>query len=187
MNRFHLSHRQGVLRLVTFLGLLVFGPSFATAQDQPTRVPLLLEGTAASVPGSVLVSGQNFTPGGVVYVALYDTWGKQLHETRWAVASQTVFGTNGSGDPASGFDGGGTINELFAATGTVYGLDGSQDPANGYVKGTEAESLCGASVMARAYDAETEAWSNLIDIGSGCASDSSGDVPPVPVRLGGPY
>jgi hypothetical protein len=74
-----------------------------------------------------------------VYVALYDKWGTSLHETRWISASADQYGANGSADPATGFHRGGSLTETFAG-------------------------LCGASVMVRAFDQQTAAWSNWLDI-----------------------
>lgn len=200
MNHFRLTHRHVVLRLV-ILGLLAFAPSFATAQEQSASVPLLLDGSAASAPGSARVTGHNFTPGGAVYLALYDQWGMELHETHWVTASVTTFGPNGSQDPANGYVQGGTIDGMLGIIEPVYGPNGSQDPANGYVRGSDdtmvvgiiepvfgpngsqdpasgyipgnpkdevALILCGTALMVRAYDAQTEVWSNVLDIDPGC-------------------
>ena len=203
MNRLHLYRRPLVLVLV-ILGLVVSGNSVAyadRAQLSPTASPLLIDVSAAQSPGSVIVTGHGFTPGGEVYIALYDQWGMQLHETRWINASQTVYGPNGSQDPAAGFVEGGSANETFGTLETVYGPNGSQDPANGYIRGTSdttivggsetvygpngsqdpatgfvpgkpgreiAGSLCGTTVMVRAYDQQTATWSNMLDADVGC-------------------
>jgi hypothetical protein len=148
MNRFHLTHRQGVLRLVILLGLITCG-SFVTtatmAQEPSASVPLLLDGSAASAPGSVRIAGHNFTPGGAVYLSLYDQWGMELHETRWVTASEATFGTNGSQDPANGYARGGTIEEMLGTIEPAFGVNGSQDPANGYVSGSDDSIVVGAS------------------------------------------
>lgn len=145
MNRVHPSRRQLVI-VLAILGLVVSGSPFAPAnraQLSPVSSPLIITAAAGQSPGSVTVTGRNFTPGGRVYVALYDQWGMQLHETRW-------------------------IN----ASGTAYGPNGSQDPATGFVRGEPGHeivsSLCGATAMARAYDEQTDAWSNMLDVDAGC-------------------
>jgi hypothetical protein len=91
------------------------------------------------VPGRVAVTGNGFTPGGRVYIALYDTWGTMLHETRWATASPVQFGINGSVDPALGYRSGGSVFETF-------------------------DDLCGDSVMIRAFDGQMTVWSNVLSV-----------------------
>lgn len=197
-------HRHPIAFAITILGLVLFGSQLAHAsgaQTLPIASPLLTRAAAIQrLPGTMLVAGENFTPGGAVYVGFYDAWGRQLHEPRWVTASATVYGPDGSQDPALGFIRGGTITEVFGASyvvygpdgsqdpargfsrvdaapevqavSAVYGPDGSQDPARGYVPGSaETEvvgSLCGDAVMIRAYDAETGAWSNVLDANPAC-------------------
>ncbi len=76
-------------------------------------------------------------------IALYDQWGRHLHRVHRFTASSATFGPNGS-----------------------------QDHATGYLRGildTDViGSLCGTSVMVRAYDARAAAWSNMLDIDTGC-------------------
>jgi hypothetical protein len=203
MNRSHFAYHQYVLRLVV-LGLIVFGSSFTSvgaSQVAPVISPRLLNAVPASHPGAILVTGQDFTPGGQVYIVLHDQWGMELHETRWVSASVTTLGMNGSRDPALGYIRGGTIHETFGPSETVYGPNGSRDPALGYIPGsgdtlltgaTEAifgpngsrdpalgfvpgspgrevvYRLCGTTMMARAFDAEADSWSNTVDIDPGC-------------------
>jgi hypothetical protein len=197
-------HRQPIAFVIMILGLVILGSQLAQAnsvQTPPITSPLLTGATAIQhLPGTMLVTGENFTPGGAVYVGFYDTWGMELHEPRWVTASEAVNGPDGSQDPAIGFTPGGTINEVFGASyvvhgpdgsqdpargfswtdaalepqavPAVYGPDGSQDPALGYILGsTETEvvgSLCGDAVMIRALDAETGAWSNVLDSSLTC-------------------
>jgi hypothetical protein len=170
MSRMH-SHRRHLVLMVAIASLLILGLSGAHArdsQDPPAASPLLIDALAVEPAGSVMVMGKNFTPGGEAYIALYDQWGRQLHETRWVMASDVVYGPNGSQDPATGFSQGGTINAIFGASEAIYGPHGSQDPARGYVAGTHSSGLCGAEVMARAFDEQTAAWSDLLDINADC-------------------
>jgi hypothetical protein len=191
MNRIYPLRRQAIL-ILTILGLVVCGSSLAhtaAAQVLPGTTPLLIASASAPAAGTALLTGQHFTPGGEVYFALYDQWGLELHETRWVTASVTVYGANGSIDPASGYLQGGTLSELFGTAESVFGPNGSQDPANGYVRVGTTESafgpngsqdpangyvasrpgnLCGATVMARAYDVQSATWSNVSDIDVGC-------------------
>ncbi len=83
-----------------------------------------------------------------------------------------VHGPNGSQDPALGFVQVDVERIAGPATGPVYGPNGSQDPARGYVPGGTADlllgSLCGSQLMARAYDATSGEWSNVLDLDLDC-------------------
>ncbi len=188
--------------VVCFLVLFGFGltglPGTTVAQSAST-LPVLNSAIASTVaPGAIEVIGERFSPGGLVYLALYDGWGATLHETRWVASSPTVYGVNGSQDPAQGFIAGGGISESFEhvrqavygpngsqdpaqgyiagdegfqARSAVYGPNGSQDPAQGYVPGTTGAALadaCDAPLMVRAFDQRTASWSNLLDVDAGC-------------------
>ena len=138
MNRIRFSSTLLVLALV-LVSVLIGGTRSAPTLAAPGR-PTLTNATAlVSEPGMISVTGEAFTPGGEVYIALYDTWGAALHETRWISASQPIYGPNGSQDPARGFISGGNLSESLSG-------------------------LCGQSVMARAYDQGTGAWSNWLDL-----------------------
>lgn len=174
MNRLHHYRRQ--FALVLLLGLVMTGTSIAhahMAQVVPDSQPLLITASRSlQSPDAMSVTGQNFTPGGAVYVVLYDRLGMEQYEPHWVTATEPVYGANGSQDPATGFRQGGTIDELFGTFATVYRVNGSQDPASGYVVGGADFSLvgrvCGTSVMIRAYDAQSGAWSNVLDVDPGC-------------------
>jgi hypothetical protein len=198
MNRF--PYRQLSL-VLAILGLLIVGHPNAiagTRQGLGSEPPRLDEVVVVPQQGVITVTGQDFTPGGQVYIALYDRWGVQLYETRWITASDEMFGLNGSRDPALGYVRGGTISEVFRSSDEVFGPDGSRDPARGYVpavNGTDvsadafgpdgsrdpaminvandistelARYQCDAMLMVRALDGERDAWSNMLDIESGC-------------------
>ncbi len=168
-------YRFQFVLIVAILGLTIVGSpntyAGSTGSASATHVDskLLIDVVAIpQSPGSIVVSGQNFTPGGTVYIAMYDQWGMQLYPTRWVFASTPVFGPNGSQDPAQGYVRGGSIREVFTDTPAIYGPNGSQDPANGYVAASSAGNLCGATAMIRAFDRQTSVWSNLLDIDAGC-------------------
>jgi hypothetical protein len=95
--------------------------------------------------GLILVTGQDFTPGGRVFLDVYEDEGLHLIETRWARASEEVFGLNGSRDPALGYVPGGEVVEMFAVTEAVYGPNGSRDPAQGYrpglIRGADVDAV----------------------------------------------
>jgi hypothetical protein len=122
-------------------------PGGASAAEAVSVTPLLISaGTnspAARDAGMVVVTGDTFTPGGQVYIALYDEWGQRLFENRWTTASPEIFGPNGSIDPARGYQAGGFLRESF-------------------------DHLCGATVMVRAYDQGTASWSNWLDAQPNC-------------------
>ncbi len=153
------------------LSLVAVGSPVAFANDeQAPSVGLLLviKTATASQPGSLLVTGHGFSPGGEVYVALYDQWGMELFETRWVTASGVVYGPNGTQDLSTGFNQGGTINEIFDGSWAIYGPNGSRDPAMGHKEGTAVGSICGATVMVRALDQVSDSWSNVLDVDVDC-------------------
>jgi hypothetical protein len=142
----HLSSRiHHVIVMLVASGLVAFGFSSGSAAA-PTISSPTLTSTQAWAPqaGTLVIAGESFTPGGVVFVALYDQWAEELYETRWIVAGLTTYGPDGSLDPATGYRQGGTFQEIF-------------------------DGLCGAEVMVRAYDQVADAWSNVVDVEAGCA------------------
>ena len=142
MSRFHI--RRPVVVLLMLAGVMVLGPSTTSATHPTGILPTLTDAVATTrESGTITVRGEGFSPGGQVYVALYDRWGNTLHETRWVTASSTVYGRDGRADPAAGFHRGGTLDEVFA-------------------------HLCDATPMVRAYDQETATWSNWLDVHPGC-------------------
>jgi hypothetical protein len=95
------------------------------------------------------VAGTGFTPGGRVYLAIYDQMGAQLYETRWITASLPLLALPRSiGHEAGSILGsgrGGTLHEAFA-------------------------NLCGAKAMMRAYDQALETWSNWLTAEPTCVA-----------------
>ena len=146
-----LQRRSFGLVLLAFLVLcagnfITFSHS-ATAAELSGAAPYLISASTPAIPasnaGAVVVTGDTFTPGGQVYIALYDKWGERLFETRWTTATGFTYGYNGSSDPALGYVAGGKILESF-------------------------DHLCGSSVMVRAYDQSTDSWSNWLDAKPNC-------------------
>ena len=148
MTRSH-ARRRPLVPLLALLGLVALGGASAgaVAAADPAAPPGLVgpvpiltgAGATAGSPGTVTVTGEGFTVGGAVYVALYDRWGATLHEHRSTTADRAVYGPNGSQDPAVGFRRGGTLSEAFGG-------------------------LCGATPMAWAHDRGTARWSNWLDV-----------------------
>lgn len=193
MNRSPLAQVRLVLILV-ISSLVALGSSLVQAEGDrgvsPLPPLLVSASVAARTPGVVIVTGRGFTAGSDVYVAFYDAWGRQRYETRWVVASQAVYGPNGSQDPANGFSPGGIIRETFGAQEAIYGPNGSQDPANGYVRqGSRFSSMCDTTVMVRAFDEQQNTWSNILDVDAGCTKTSDPwSAPPERTLPGkGPY
>lgn len=120
--------------------------------DDPIRVPVpSLTDVSATTETLRLftVTGTGFTPGGRVYLAIYDQMGAQLYETRWITASRRMLAVVGprlqEGAPFTGSRRGGTLRETFA-------------------------NLCGATAMMRAYDEATTIWSNWLTVEPACAA-----------------
>jgi hypothetical protein len=121
------------------------------ASRQPAAVPSLADVTATTrATGLFTVTGNGFTAGGRVYLAIYDQMGAQLYETRWITVSLPLVALTGpTGHEASsipGSDRGGMLRETFA-------------------------NLCGATAMMRAYDEATATWSNWVTVELACAAD----------------
>jgi len=84
--------------IICLLSILAFAPlAPLSGGAQSVAQPVLASITASTaLPDSIVVEGHGFTPGGDVYIALYDQWGLILHETRCVAA-----------------EGGGNIREAF--------------------------------------------------------------------------
>ena len=137
--------RLAVAFLVPLLGATTISLRAAGQESSAGARPVLLAAAAAAfTPRITTVSGDGFTPGGEVYIALYDQWGSKLHETRLTAASGTMFGPNGSVDPSLGYHAGGRLTESFGG-------------------------LCGATAMVRAFDRGSATWSNWLDVDSTAA------------------
>ena len=165
------------LRVIICLLFLVWlNPLLAPgAGAQPVGNSPVLRATLATPPsvGLIAVSGDGFTPGGLVSIVLYDRWGQHVYAPVRTVASLGQYGPNGSVDPANGYVAPGTIDSLVDfLPGETFGPNGSADPARGYVPGntgTAGAGLpCGSQLMVRANDARTGTWTDLVDIEVGC-------------------
>jgi len=108
-----------------------------------------------------VVSGEGFTAGGGIYIAIYDQMGAKLYETRFSAATPAavVTGTRAEVPEAHPFtpSAGGKLFESFGG-------------------------LCGAQVMIRAYDMQTAVWSNWLNVAPLCDS-----APAQPVQGYGPH
>jgi hypothetical protein len=130
--RFHII-RRCLLLLVVSLSLSGTAiPASASAVGANPGIATSI-GPVVTSPGSVVFTGHGFTPNAPVYIALYDTWGARVLETRWVTSSAPHYSRHGSIDPATGGSAGGSIRETFA-------------------------NLCGIDAMIRAYDQHTATW-----------------------------
>lgn len=152
-----LSHRRSraVVLLALAALLLTGGATAGRAANPPAAAgPTLTDVSAATqTPALFTVAGADFTPGGRVYLAVYDQMGAKLYETRWVsagAAAEEKLGMHGElVVPASP---GGTLRAAFAG-------------------------LCGASAMMRAYDQTARTWSNWLDVEPGCGAADAGRAP----------
>ena len=126
--------RHSLLLLVFAVSISGIAPSSAASSPlSPAQMSTRIAAIATE-PGSIYFTGTGFSPGEPVYVALYDTWGAHVLETRWTVSTPPFYGPNGSLNPATGYYPGGSVFEVFA-------------------------NLCGVDAMIRAYDQQTATWS----------------------------
>jgi hypothetical protein len=116
----------------------------------------VLTGAACTggTPGTLLVTGERFTPGGEVAIVLSAPGSPRPTVVRALRASQSVTGPNGSADPARGFQRGGLV---------------------GIAIGHACQE--GATLI-RAYDHQSATWSTGLTTGrsgSVTCSDAAGD------------
>jgi len=148
----------------------------APTSGNPAGPVLTAAAAQGDAPGTIVVTGEAFTPGGRVYLALYGRSGARPDETRLGAAAPTVYGKNGSVDPA-GEPGravafGAAVGDWLSAGPAVYGRGNSADPAAGFVpRGTVSVAFlipCGEAVTVRAFDRGTDSWSNPVAARPGC-------------------
>src|SRR5215211_2312843 len=140
----HKSRFSWRVAMLVGIAAIAFGNGSAGANDirQSVATPSLVDVSATTqTPQLFTVTGNDFTAGGRVYLAIYDQMGAQLYETRWITASLPLLALEGS--PINGY--GGTLREAFT-------------------------NLCGATAMMRAYDQATDAWSTWLTVEPACAA-----------------
>jgi hypothetical protein len=142
--------------------------AFAIANGQQNLVdpPLLNRIESDASDGAITFTGIDFTASGRVYVALYDQMGRKLLPNRWLVATP-LYELNQSAGAASSQ----TPNLIKTQRGSVT---------------VSFMGLCGDDVMARAYDAGTETWSNWLEQNVTCASSSGDGAHPYAIDPGHP-
>ena len=125
---------------------LGIGSAGAADTSQAVPVPRLTDVSATTQTARLFtVTGEDFTPAGRVYLAIYDQMGAQLYETRWITASPGLAVEAGPTGHEAAFIRSGTLREAFA-------------------------NLCGATAMMRAYDEVTTVWSNWLTVEPACAA-----------------
>jgi hypothetical protein len=93
--------------------------------------------------GVVLVTGEQFAPGGEVQIVLDRAGGSHPDLIRFVRASEPIFRASGTPDPSRGFVQGGFIGITFA-------------------------SRCDTAVSVRALDRQTGIWSNRLSVTRDC-------------------
>jgi hypothetical protein len=145
-----------VLALAILSGAAGAGAHRPSAPDAGERAaapaPSLIDVSATTqTPALFTVTGTGFTPGGRVYLAIYDQMGARLYETRWVTAGLAT--TTRHHEPGDGM--------LPPTAVTTPG--GNLSEAFGH--------LCGANAMMRALDQQTATWSNWLPVRFACAGD----------------
>ncbi len=171
-------HHRPIIVVISLVGFLVLGASAAAAPITASGTGPTLTGVATRGEpiGKLVVTGDAFTPGGLVYVAVYDRLGAVLEEADLIADGPTAPGRNGSVDPAAepaeGNAFGATTGRWITADPTAFGPNGSTDPATGYAIGGSFASAfgipCGVTLDSRAFDRDTASWSNWANTRLGC-------------------
>lgn len=170
----HITHSKLIVCFLVSFGISVTVAPLASGAQTAASPPALTGALASAiVPATIVVSGQWFTPGGLVQIEVFDQWGGTLRATHWTTSSPAVHGVNGSQDPAQGFAAGGEIVETLPLSWpTIFGINGSQDPAQGFVAGLEAPTLatgsCDGPLVVRALDQRSASWSNRLGVEPAC-------------------
>ncbi len=164
--------RTPVILCCLLLGSLFFTSPTAAQDTIPS--PALSRVTMASPFGTATISGEGFTPGGLVRLVVLDLVGVGPTIDVWLVSTtgavditvpyltRATFGPNGSQDPAQGYVPGTLPSELPVME--VFGPHGSQDPAQGYASSTMLwEGAC-PNLLVNGWDARTDTWTNALDI-----------------------
>jgi hypothetical protein len=149
MSRARVHCRLTLLFVLFSFGFFAASAAGVRATTNPldlTRIgipPPVLTGTTCTdrTPGILVVSGEQFTPGGEVDVVLAGLGSTQPDLVRTVHATMPFFGPGGTADPALGFSPGGVIR-------------------------AELGPYCGMTGMVWARDQPTATWSNGLAIGA---------------------
>jgi hypothetical protein len=146
--------------LFAAFGLLTLAAPAHADNRQMTTSPPVPSLTNVSVttqtPALFTITGNDFTPGGRVDLAIYNQMGAKLYETRWITASLATTGIGReTGDGPLGQTlmeiPGGTLREAFA-------------------------NLCGATAMMRGFNETSTTWSHWLSVTPTCLSGTTATV-----------
>lgn len=165
--------RTPVILCCLMLGTLYYVPASATAQVT-TPSPALSRVTMVSPFGTATVSGEGFTPGGLVRLVIHDLSGIGPDVDVWLVSTagaiditfpyltNATYGPNGSQDPAQGYVPATFADRLLVTE--VFGPNGSQDPAQGYASSSMSWRGACPNLLVNGWDSRTDTWSNALEV-----------------------
>jgi hypothetical protein len=173
------SPRRGAATMLTdvFLFLLILrllSPDPASAQLLPHGEPLLRGMVHSSSPSLLAISGEGFSSGGPVLIAITGSAGTDARFETWTFASShDSWGPFGAGAANLEFIPAGRVRDLIPLeVEPTYGPNGSQDPALGYepADGLAALrlALCSQGLDVQAFDARSRTWSNNLHMSAVC-------------------
>jgi hypothetical protein len=142
------------IAMIVGIAAIALGNGNAGAADvrPAVAVPSLADASATTqAPRLFTVTGNGFTAGGRVYLAIYDQMGARLYETRWITGSPAT--TVMHHEMGDGRDGGSPLTTLGGTLAETF------------------EHLCGATGMMRALDQTTSIWSNWLTVEPACPLD----------------
>ena len=88
--------RPALIHATDRIANALFGDEASAPASASPRVPSLTDVSATTQTARLFtVTGKDFTPGGRVYLAIYDQMGAQLYETRWITASLPLLALTG--------------------------------------------------------------------------------------------
>ena len=140
-----------LLVMLSAVTAVMGSPSPAGATKNPLDVapqgfagPILTGAACTNArDGVLLVTGEQFAPGGKVQVVLYRAGSTRPALIRLVRASEPVFGASGTTEPTRGFIQGGFIGITFG-------------------------SGCDETAFVRAFDQQTGIWSNRLSVKLDC-------------------
>jgi hypothetical protein len=142
-----LARNRVIICLLFLMSILPSSLAPSAAAQSTATAPVLARAAAIAPPTmAITVVGHGFSPGGLVYVAIYDRWGVDQYNHVWVTATSTAYMPTSSIDPGlSSHVVAGSVRiviDLFPEI--AYGPNGFQDPAQGYTGGADAVQAPGA-------------------------------------------
>jgi hypothetical protein len=127
-----------------------------------------------SPPAFLAISGEGFSSGGPVLIAITGPAGSAAHHETWTFASShDSWGPFGAGAANLEFIPAGRVRTMVSLDAEpAYGPNGSQDPAQGYRPADDLAALrlalCTQGLDVQAFDARTRTWSENIHMAAIC-------------------